>query len=52
MNMMAISPELVMSMLQNQNIKREVAPKMERKIKKEETENENKEEKKENVIDL
>ena len=42
MNMMAISPELVMSMLQNQNIKREVAPKMERKIKSDKTkENEN-----------
>lgn len=52
MNMMAISPELVMSMLQNQNIKREVAPKMERKIIKEEKNNENKNEKKENVIDL
>jgi len=31
MNVLAISPELVLSMLQSQNIKREVVPKMERK---------------------
>ena len=32
MNVLAISPELILSLLQNQNIKREVANKMERKV--------------------
>ena len=32
MNVLAISPELILSLLQNQNIKREVASKMERKV--------------------
>lgn len=40
MNVLAISPELILSLLQSQNIKREVAPKVEVKLKKEEKKSE------------
>ena len=40
MNVLAISPELILSMLQSQNIKREVAPKVEVKLEKKEKKSE------------
>lgn len=40
MNVLAISPELILSLLQSQNIKREVAPKVEVNLKKEEKKSE------------